>query len=61
MDGTIVAVGASLVITVIWTLIAPEKNPDAYGMYRNIELQDSELVVDHYEEDPRAMDRALKV
>lgn len=61
MDGTVVAVGASLIITVVWTLISPEKNPDTYNQYKSIELQDDELIVDHYEEDPAAMDRALKV
>ena len=61
MDGTIVSVGVSLVICVVWTLIWPEKNPDTWGAYKSIELQDEELVVDHYEEDPHAMDKALKV
>ncbi|CAL8465288.1 g4823 [Coccomyxa elongata] len=60
MDGTIVSVGASLVICVVWTLIWPEKNPDTWAAYKSIELQDEELVVDHYEEDPAAMDKALK-
>lgn len=61
MDGTIVSVGVSLVICVVWTLIWPEKNPDTWATYKSIELQDEELIVDHYEEDPAAMDKALKV
>lgn len=61
MDGTIVSVGASLVICVVWTLIWPEKNNDTWNAYKSIELQDEELVTDHYEEDPAAMDKALKV
>ncbi len=61
MDGTIVAVGVSAIICVVWTLAAPEKNPDVWTQYKSIELQDDEYVTDPYEEDPAEMDRALKV
>lgn len=61
MDGTIVAVGTSLIITVVWTLVAPERNPNIYDTYKSIELQDNEIIVDHYEDNPAEMDRALKV
>ncbi|EIE23218.1 urea active transporter [Coccomyxa subellipsoidea C-169] len=60
MDGTIVAVGVSAIICVVWTLVAPEKNPDVWTQYKSIELQDDEFVTDPYEEDPAEMDRALK-
>jgi hypothetical protein len=61
MDGTIVALGMSALICVVWTLIWPEKDGVAFANYKSIELEDQEEVVDHYAEDPQEMNRALKV
>ena len=60
MDGTIVAIGVSLIICVVWTLIAPEKDGN-YDAYKTIQLEDCEDLPSESEEDPMAMNRALKV
>ena len=59
MDGTIVAIGVSFIICVVWTLIAPEKDGN-WDAYKTIELEDCEEI-DASTEDPMAMNRALKV
>jgi hypothetical protein len=61
MDGTIVAIGVSLIICVVWTLIAPEKNPNIYDAYKTIQLEDCSDFDDPNIDDPMAMNRALKV
>ena len=35
MDGTVVALGVSFIICIVWTLIAPDKN-DNYDAYKTI-------------------------
>ena len=60
MDGTIVAIGVSFIICVVWTLIAPEKDGN-YDAYKTIQLEDCEDLPSESEEDPMAMNRALKV
>ena len=59
MDGTVVAIGVSFIICVVWTLIAPEKDGN-YDAYKTIELEDCEDLPSETE-DPMAMNRALKV
>ena len=61
MDGTIVAIGVSLIICVVWTLIAPEKNANVYDAYNTIELEDCSDFEDANADDPMAMNRALEV
>ncbi|CAL5222256.1 g4593 [Coccomyxa viridis] len=58
MDGTVVAIGVSFIICVVWTLIAPEKDGN-YDAYKTIELEDCEDLPSETE-DPMAMNRALK-
>ena len=43
-DGTIVSIGVSFIICVVWTLIAPEKDKNAWANYKNIEIEDGEQV-----------------
>ena len=59
MDGTVVAIGVSLIICVVWTLIAPEKDGN-YDAYKTIQLEDCEDLPSETE-DPMAMNKALKV
>ena len=60
MDGTVVALGVSFIICIVWTLIAPEKNAN-YDAYKTIQLEDCEDISDANADDPMAMNRALKV
>lgn len=60
MDGTIVALGVSLIICVVWTLIAPERNANIYDAYKTIELEDCSDFEDANADDPMAMNKALK-
>jgi len=59
MDGTIVAIGVSFIICIVWTLIAPDKD-GSYDAYKTIELEDCEDLPGSTD-DPMAMNRALKV
>ena len=43
-DGTIVSITVSFIICVVWTLIAPEKDKNAWARYKNIEIEDGEQV-----------------
>ena len=43
-DGTVVSIGVSFIICVVWTLIAPEKDKNAWANYKNIEIEDGEQV-----------------
>ena len=43
-DGTVVSIGVSFIICVVWTLIAPEKDKNAWANYKNIEVEDGEQV-----------------
>ena len=55
------AIGVSLIICVVWTLIAPEKNANIYDAYKTIQLEDCTEFDDPNVDDPMAMNRALKV
>ena len=59
MDGTVVALGVSFIICIVWTLFAPEKNAN-FDAYKTIELEDCEDITDTNADDPMAMNRALK-
>lgn len=59
MDGTVVAIGVSFIICIVWTLIAPQKDGN-YDAYKTIQLEDCEDLPSETE-DPMAMNRALKV
>lgn len=38
------SIGVSFIICVVWTLIAPEKDKNAWANYKNIEVEDGEQV-----------------
>ena len=41
------SIGVSFIICVVWTLIAPEKDKNAWANYKNIEIEDGEQVRGH--------------
>ena len=43
-DGTVVSIGVSFIICVVWTLIAPEKDKNAWARFKGIEIEDNESV-----------------
>lgn len=38
------SIAVSFIICVVWTLIAPEKDKNAWARYKNIEIEDGEQV-----------------
>ena len=43
-DGTIVSITVSAIICVVWTLISPEKDKNAWARFKGIEVEDNESV-----------------
>lgn len=38
------SIGVSFIICVVWTLIAPEKDKNAWARFKGIEVEDGEMV-----------------
>ena len=59
LDGTIVSMVISAIIVLLWTIVLPEEDPNAWARFHEIELYDSQKVEEYTEAEKQEMHKAL--